>query len=265
MFQMQPPTDRRQRSFPGLRQIVATLRGPGGCPWDRVQTHETLRPYLLEETAETLEALDRGDPDDLCEELGDLLFEVLLHIQIAEERGDFTLSDVFHSISDKLVRRHPHVFGDAIAPTPDAVIEQWDKLKAGEREGASAMDAIAATLPALAYAQAHQRRASSAGFAFETAEQVWEALDEELEELRAAATHEDRRQELGDAMFALANLARWYETDAEDALRNTSRSFAAIFRRMEQIMIDRSISLDSAPLEQKLALWQEAKSADAHT
>jgi MazG family protein len=252
-------TERGLRSFPGLRRIIASLRGEDGCPWDRVQTPETLRPYLLEETAETLEALDKGDKTLLCEELGDLLFEVLLQVQIAEERGDFALGDVLHSISDKLVRRHPHVFGDAVAETPEAVIEQWDKLKSAERGDVSALDGITFTLPALAYAQAHQRRASAAGFAFDNLEQVWNALDEELGELRNATTREERQQEVGDTLFALANLARWYEVDGEDALRNTCRSFADRFRRMEQAIADRGIDLVSASLEDKLALWEEAK------
>src|SRR5216117_87645 len=124
---------RRPATFAGLRRIIATLRGPDGCPWDRVQTHQSLAPYLLEETHETLDALDSAEPDKLSEELGDLLFEVLIQVQLAEEAREFTMRDVIQGISDKLVRRHPHVFGDAVANTPEDVIEQWDELKAGER------------------------------------------------------------------------------------------------------------------------------------
>ncbi|HEU4758557.1 MAG TPA: MazG nucleotide pyrophosphohydrolase domain-containing protein, partial [Dehalococcoidia bacterium] len=123
------PTKRELRTFAGLRRVVATLRAPGGCPWDRVQTHQTLRPFLLEEASEALAALDEGDPDRLREELGDLLLEVLLHVQIAEELGEFALADVVYGIADKLVRRHPHVFGEAVAETPEAVIDQWEELK----------------------------------------------------------------------------------------------------------------------------------------
>ena len=255
------PSQRELRTFAGLRRIVATLRGPEGCPWDRVQTHKTLRPYLIEEAHETLAALDDGDADRLCEELGDVLLEVLLHVQIAEESGDFRLSDVIHSIAHKLVRRHPHVFADAVADTPEAVVEQWDELKRRERGDQSALTGIPIGLPALAYAQAAQRRASKAGFAYETADQAWEALEEELEEFRAAATPEERADELGDAIFALANVARWHGVDAEDALRDTCRGFTGHFRRMEEIVRQRGIDLSAAPTADKLALWEEAKVA----
>ena len=256
------PSQREFRTFTGLRRIIATLRGPEGCPWDRVQTHKTLRPYLIEEAHETLDALDDGDKDRLCEELGDLLLEVLLHVQIAEESGDFRLSDVIHSISSKLVRRHPHVFGDAVADTPEAVVEQWDDLKRRERGEGSALTGIPIGLPSLAYAQAVQRRASKAGFAFESPEQAWEALEEELEEFHAARTPEARAEEIGDALFALANVARWHDVDAEDALRDTSRGFTRRFRRVEDLVRERGVDLRQAELQDRLALWEEAK-ADA--
>ena len=201
-------TKREMRTFNGLRKVIATLRGPDGCPWDRVQTHESLRPFLLEEASETLEALDEGDPSHLCEELGDLLLEVLLHVQIAEDEGEFALEDVIQGIAEKLVHRHPHVFGEATAETPEAVVEQWEELKREERSGQSALTGIPRTLPALARAQAMQHRASGAGFAWETVEQAWEALDEELAELRQADTPEKRREEVGDTLFALVGLAR---------------------------------------------------------
>jgi tetrapyrrole methylase family protein/MazG family protein len=246
-------------SFARLRKIVATLRGPEGCPWDMVQTHESLRPYLLEETHETLAALDEGSAEKLSEELGDLLLEVLLHVQIAEEQGDFTLDDVIYSISDKLVRRHPHVFATATAETPEAVIEQWDRLKAEERGDTSALEGIPATLPALAQAQAFQRRASRAGFKFEAVEEVWEALEEELRELREATTQEERSEEAGDALFALVNLVRWYEADAEDSLRNTCRGFSRIFQDMERIVRTRGVDMEGADVKAKMEIWEEAK------
>ena len=255
------PTKKQLRTFRGLRAIVSTLRGPDGCPWDKVQTHESLRPYLLEETHEALAALDEGSMEGLCEELGDVLLEVLLHVRIAEEHGDFTLEDVVFSIGDKLVRRHPHVFGDAVADTPEAVIEQWDKLKTGERGSRSALDGVPPGLPALAQSQAIQRRASRAGFKFESLEQVWGALEEELSELRNAAAPEEQAREAGDALFAMANLARWYEADAEDALRRTCRSFGETFQRMEQMVRERGLDLDAAKVEEKLALWAEVKDA----
>jgi len=254
------PTKKHLRTFGGLRAIVSRLRGPDGCPWDKVQTHQSLRPYLLEEAHETLAALDEGAPPALCEELGDLLLQVLLHVQIAEENGDFTMEDVVFSIGDKLVRRHPHVFADAVAETPEAVVEQWDRLKAGEAAKQSDLDDIPLTLPALAQAQAIQRRASRAGFKFESVDQVWEALEEELTELREAETPEHRSVEAGDALFALANLVRWYEADAEDALRGAGLRFSRTYRRMEAMLAARGIELANESIEGKLALWTEAKS-----
>ena len=245
------PRPKQMRTFTGLRSIVATLRGPEGCPWDKVQTHESLRPYLLEETYEALEALDQGSSEHLCEELGDLLLELLLHIQIAEERGDFTAEDVIASISDKLVRRHPHVFGEATAETPEAVVEQWDNLKASEREDRSAMDGIPRGLPALAHAQAIQRRASRVGFRFETVEQVWASVEEELAELRDAKGPDQRAKECGDVMFAVANVARWYDVDAEDSLRQTARDFTHRFRAMEELAAGRPVNLADLTIEDK--------------
>jgi tetrapyrrole methylase family protein/MazG family protein len=255
------PTKQEMRTFGGLREIVATLRGPEGCPWDRVQTHESLRPFLTEEASEALEALDGGDASRLCEELGDLLLEVLLHVQIAEEAGEFALEDVVGGISDKLVRRHPHVFADAEAETPEAVVEQWEDLKSKEREGQSALAGIPGTLPALARSQAIQRRVVRAGFTWESVDGAWEALEEELGELREAATPEERREEVGDALFALAGLARWLEVDAEEALRSTCRGFSSIYERMEEALRERGQELSSLTPAEKLALWEEAKGA----
>ena len=256
------PSSRQLRSFSGLRQIVATLRAPNGCPWDRVQTHDTLRPYLLEEGAEALEAIAAGDPAQLCEELGDLLLQILLHSQIAEEQGDFTFKDVVYSTAHKLIRRHPHVFGDAVAATPAAVIRQWHDLKASERGEQPALAGIPSTLPALAYAQAQQRRAARAGFAFETEDQMWGALEEELAELRTAQTARERLEELGDALFALANVGRWYEADAEGALAGTCRGFARTFQCLEARAQERNMDLRSVTLADKLALWEEARARE---
>ncbi len=255
------PARSQLRTFAGLRRVIATLRGPEGCPWDRVQTHQSLRPYLVEEAGETLHALDEGDPERLREELGDLMLQILLHTQIAEEAGDFRMSDVIFGIADKLVRRHPHVFGNAVAETPEAVVEQWDDLKRKERGEQSALTGIPPTLPALAYAQAVQRRAEKTGFTFQSVEQVWEALAEELDELRQAETPERRQEEMGDVLFAVANLARWLDADAEDALRSTSHGFANRFRRVEGLVRERGLNLREAEMDEKLALWEEAKRA----
>jgi len=252
-------SDRDLRTFAGLRRIIATLRGPQGCPWDRVQTHESLRPFLLEEASETLAALDSGDRELLCEELGDLLLEVLLHVRIAEETGEFRLADVIYSIAGKLVRRHPHVFGEAVAETPEAVVEQWEELKREERGERSALSGVPDTLPALVYAQALQRRAARAGFTWETVDQAWEALQEELDELRRAETTEERREEAGDALFALANLARMLDADAEESLRATCRRFRRLFQRSENLAAERGRDYRDLSLDEKLSLWQQAK------
>ncbi len=252
-------TDRRTRTFAGLRKIVATLRGPDGCPWDRAQSHRSLRHYLTEEASEVIDAIDSDDVDSLKEELGDLLLQILLHAQIAEEHREFRLGDVIESIAEKLVRRHPHVFDAAVAETPDAVVEQWEELKRKERNGASALAGVPLALPALAHAQTVQRRAGKAGFEWESEEQAWSALDEELAELRAAATPEQRRAEAGDVLFAFANVARFLDIEAEEALRATSHRFGRLFRSVEGMASERSVDLRDTDLDTKLAMWEEAK------
>lgn len=250
-------------TFAGLRDIVARLRAPDGCPWDREQTHQSLKPYLLEETAEALEALDEGDPAHLAEELGDLLLQVLMHSQIAEGAADFTVDDVIAGIAAKLVRRHPHVFGDARAETAGQVIEQWEDLKRKERgeERESALDGVPATLPALARAQALQRRAVRAGFAWENDEQAWDKLQEELGELREASTPEERLHELGDVLFALTEVGRRLDLDAEEAMRLSSRRFDLAYRDMETALRERGQAFADLSAAEKLRLWKEVRQA----
>lgn len=252
------PSARTRRTFAGLQRVVALLRGPNGCPWDKVQTHETLRPYLLEEAAEVLEAIDSGDREALKEELADLLFEVVIHVQLAEESGDFTMADVIGSVTSKLLRRHPHVFADSTAATPEAVVEQWDEIKAVERGAEPTMAGVAATLPATARAQALQRRAARAGFEWSEPDQFWAALQEELDELRLA-TENERFHEVGDAMFALTNLARSFGIDGEDALRVANYRFAERFARVEATASTEGIDLHQVSMDAKLALWGRAK------
>jgi tetrapyrrole methylase family protein/MazG family protein len=247
------------RTFTGLWKIVRTLRAPGGCPWDRVQTHQTLRHFLLEEASEAIEALDESDLSKLREELGDVLFQVLIHAAIAEEQHEFKMGDVIEGIAAKLVRRHPHVFGESDASTPDAVIEQWEDLKRRERNGGSALTGIPATLPALSQAQTIQRRAGKAGFEWESEEQAWEAFQEEIDELKAAKTPEERADEAGDALFALVNLIRYMDVDAEEALRGTCRGFSTLFRNLEEMADERSLDLRETDIETKVAMWEEAK------
>ncbi len=236
-------------TFQGLRAIVAALRAPDGCPWDRIQTHRSLAPYLLEEAHEALEALQEGQPQRLCEELGDLLLEVLLQVQIAEELGEFTLADVISGVADKLVRRHPHVFGDVKLETPEQVVEQWEELKRTEREDESALAGIPASLPALAYAQALQRRAAKAGFRWESIDGAWRKLREEIEE----------QEEVGDVLFVLCDLARWLEVDAEPALRQTNRSFMRRFQEMEMALRKEGRQMSEVSLGELLALWRKTK------
>lgn len=248
------------RTFQGLREIVATLRSPQGCPWDRVQTHQSLRHYLREEAAEALAALDEGDPARLAEELGDLLLQVLMHIQIAEEQGEFTLEDVLYSVASKLVRRHPHVFGSQRLETPQQVLQQWEELKRQERgEDASVLEGIPSTLPALAQAQLLQRRAARAGFTWEEPQQAWEKLQEELAELASARDAAERFHELGDSLFALADVARLHSLDAEDALLAACRRFKESFQALESLLRARNADLSSLSLEEKLAAWREAR------
>ncbi len=254
------PNDREMGNFDELRRIVATLRSPEGCPWDRVQTHLSLRTFLLEEAAETLEALDEQDPEHLQEELGDLLLQILLHIQIAEEIGQFTLGDVVGGIARKLVRRHPHVFGEAVVHTPEAVVRQWDEIKQEERgELESVLLGIPPALPALARAQAIQRRTARAGFTWQSTGEVWDALAEELEELRRAETPEERRQEIGDSLFALANLARQMDADAEESLRSASSRFRDRFTRMERQLREEGRRLPDMTMEEKLSAWRATR------
>jgi tetrapyrrole methylase family protein / MazG family protein len=255
------PPDKDLRTFNGLRKVVATLRAPDGCPWDRAQTHASLRPYLMEEAAEALEAIDGGDPAHMCEELGDLLFQVLIHVQLAEEHGDFKMTEVIYGLASKLVRRHPHVFAEATAETPDAVIQQWDDLKRKERGERSTLAGIPVGLPALARAQAMLRRASKAGFKWNTDEEAWAKLEEELGELRAAATPDQKLAEAGDALFTLVNVIRQMDVDAEDALRQTLHVFSHRFGALEALARQREIDLREVDLEAKIALWEEAKAA----
>jgi tetrapyrrole methylase family protein/MazG family protein len=205
--------------------------------------------------------LDSGDHVKIREELADLLFEVVLQVQLASELGHFTMEDVVYDVSSKLVRRHPHVFAHASANTPESVIEQWDDLKAKERGQQSAVAGIPATLPALAYAQALQRRVAKTGFEWESDEQFWDALTEELEEFRAA-DDAHRGAEAGDALFALVNLLRSGGVDAEDALRLACRRFTARFTRIEALAMERGLDFAVADLDAKLGLWEEAKRGD---
>jgi tetrapyrrole methylase family protein/MazG family protein len=248
------------RTVEGFRAIIARLRGPDGCPWDRAQSHASLKPYLLEETYEALAALDEGDPQALCGELGDLLLEVFLHIQLAEEAREFTLADVVYGIASKIVRRHPHVFGEERADSPEEVKVRWEELKREERgPQESTLAGVPQAMPALARAQTFLAKAAGVGFEWPQTEDVLDKLGEELRELAQAGEPDDKREELGDVLFLLVNLARYLDVDAEEALRRANRKFYERFTTMEALAGEQGRSLTDMPLDEKETLWKAAK------
>jgi tetrapyrrole methylase family protein/MazG family protein len=248
-----------------FQEVVARLRAPDGCPWDREQTHLSLRQYLLQETYEAIEALDAEDPDSLREELGDLLLQILLHAQIAYEEGEFTLAEVIQGIYNKIIRRHPHVFGDVQVGGVDGVLVNWEKLKEAERKekGIEAekglLDGVPLALPALNQSQEIQDRAARVGFDWATIEPVWDKVREELQEVQDAPSADERAKELGDLLFAVVNLARWYKVDSETALRETNARFRRRFRHIEQVARQRGLELRSMTLAQMDEIWEAAK------
>jgi tetrapyrrole methylase family protein/MazG family protein len=248
----------------GMAAISARLRAPDGCPWDRRQTHLSLRPYLLEEAYETVDAIEHGTPADLAEELGDLLLQVILHAQFAAEEGAFDLTDVYRSIAAKIVRRHPHVFGEVSVDGVEQVLTNWETIKADERaergkahEGA--FGGVARALPALPGSREIQERASALGWDWDAIEGVWGKVAEELEELRGAATDEERLHETGDVLFALVNLARWMKLDPEEALRTANHRWVERYRLVEALATERGVDLASLSLAEKDLLWDEVK------
>lgn len=247
-----------------LLEITRLLRAPGGCPWDREQTHDSIRRNFLEETYEVLDALDRDDPHAMCEELGDILMQVALHAQIESERGRFTMEDVVDGVSQKLVYRHPHVFGAARADTTEEVLTNWEALKRtekGQRSTADAIEAVPHTLPALWRAEKMKKKAAKAGFDWRDVSGALDKLSEELDELRRAALEGDGDpvEELGDVLFAAVCVGRFLDADPEDALHAACGKFAARFRKTEELAAGRGLSLDKLSDAQQIALWREAK------
>ena len=252
--------------FVALVEIMARLRGENGCPWDREQTSESIKPYLVEETYEVLEAIDEQDPVKLREELGDLVLQIVFHAQMAEEAGLFTIADVLTGINDKLVRRHPHVFGDVKAETAQEVLFNWEQIKKAERQQAkgqaSLLDGVPRELPALLRAHRLQEKASRVGFDWKEAREVLQKVEEEFGELRSAMEGQAPEQveaELGDLLFALVNLSRFLAVNPEEALRKTISRFIARFRYIEEELSRRGRSLRQATLQEMDALWAEAK------
>jgi tetrapyrrole methylase family protein/MazG family protein len=253
-------------AFESFAEIVAHLRAPDGCPWDKEQTHESLRTHLLEESYEALEAMDLGDFASMREEFGDLLLQIVLNAQIASEAGEFTMTDVMKGIHDKIVRRHPHVFGDVEVDGVDGVLANWERLKEVERREKriensekGLLDGVPLSLPALTQAQEYQDRAARVGFDWPEIEGVLDKVREEIEEIKQAQDQEEVAAELGDLFFVLVNLARWKKVDAESALRGTNLKFKKRFGYVEQGAKKQGQSLSDMTLGEMDALWEEAK------
>jgi tetrapyrrole methylase family protein/MazG family protein len=243
-----------------LEGIIACLRGPEGCPWDREQSHVSLRRCLLEECYEVLEALDEGDAQKLAVELGDLLMQIVLHAQIAAEDGEFELGDVISSISAKLIHRHPHVFGSIRVKSAEEVLINWEALKKQERkEGVSMLDGVPMTMPALAYSQGIQDRVARVGFDWEEDSSVIEKLAEEVRELEQAESREQKEAEFGDLFLTLANIARRQGIDLEASLRRANRRFYRRFSHIEELCRKWGLNLAELSFDEQNKLWEEAK------
>lgn len=248
------------KSFDSLREIIARLRDPEkGCPWDRVQTHESLTPYLVEECYEVIDAIERTDPA-LSSELGDLLLQIMLHAQIGEERGSFSIEDVVEGISEKMVRRHPHVFGDRNAETVDDVKRTWEEMKASEKEGGEKplLDEIPSSFPALLEASEIGRKVAKVGFDWPTTAELTEKVEEELNEFLDAPEGERSEEELGDLLFTLAQLARKRNASPEQLLKAANRKFRRRFGELERQVNDPA----ACSREQLEAAWQTVKSEE---
>jgi tetrapyrrole methylase family protein/MazG family protein len=253
-------------NFQKLVDIMTLLRSNYGCPWDKVQTSESIKPYLIEETYEVIEAIDEKDPVKMKEELGDLLLQVVFHAQIAKDRGEFDINDVIDKISDKMVSRHPHVFGDAKFETPEEVTKQWQDRKRDEGKlKDSALEGVPKELPSLLRAHRLQSRAAKVGFDWAKVEDVFGKLDEELEEFKEALEKKDKKEmedELGDIFFVLVNISRFVGVNAEEALRKTISKFISRFRYIEMTAADEGRQLSDMTLEEMDALWNEAKKGE---
>jgi len=246
--------------FATLVDIIAKLRAPDGCPWDRKQTHASLRENLLEECYEVLEALDSGDLGKLCDELGDLLMQVVLHAQIATEAGEFKLEDVVSNISAKLIHRHPHVFGSLKVKDAEEVAHNWEVLKQKERPpDTSVLASVPKQMPALSYSQEIQRRVAQVGFDWENIDGVIDKLVEEVREFKQADSQEEREREFGDLLFTLVNIARRLGVDSEAALRQANQRFYRRFAYMEEVCRQRGLNLGELSFDEQNALWDEAK------
>ncbi len=252
--------EKKYKNLEELIDVVAKLRAPDGCPWDREQTHTSLRPNMLEEAYEAVDAIDENDMVHLREELGDVLLQVLLHSQIASESNEFTLDDVAKELKEKLIHRHPHVFGTAKINNADDVLKTWDKLKSEEKtERKSAMDGLSRSQAALISAQKISKRAVKTGFEWPNEESLYDCVMSEIEEFKEAEIEKDKNhmeEEMGDILFAIVNLARWNKIDAEQALLKANKKFEKRFRKMEDLATK---PLNDYSFEEFDNLWKQAK------
>ena len=248
-----------------LKAIVARLRAPDGCPWDREQTHSSLRALLVEECHEVIDAIERADDSNLREELGDLLLHVVMHAQLANERGAFSLDEIAATICEKMIRRHPHVFGDKLAADSEAVLKQWEQIKREEKgSDAGLLDGVARSLPALLRSQTLQKKAARVGFDWPDVEPVYDKLAEEIAEIREAVGSSDSaavEAEIGDLLFSAVNLARKLGVDAETALAGANKRFVSRFRHIEKTLRAEGREVERTSLEELDRLWEQAKRA----
>ncbi|NRG44522.1 nucleoside triphosphate pyrophosphohydrolase [Bacillus sp. CRN 9] len=251
------------KSFNKLREIIAVLRGPNGCPWDKKQTHESLKKYLIEEAYELIEAIDEDDIDHIIEELGDVLLQVLLHAQIGEDEGFFSIEDIIQGLSEKMIRRHPHVFGEVEAENVDEVLQNWQSIKAEEKEEkpASLLDGIPASYPQLLKAEALQKKAAKVGFDWEEVSSIWDKVREEIKEfeIETENNNENMISEFGDILFAFVNIARYYQINPEEALNRTNKKFYHRFLYIEEKVRESGKDISSFSVDQLDAFWNEAK------
>lgn len=261
-----PPVaaDYLHHTFNRLREVIATLRGPNGCPWDKKQTHETLRQYAIEEVYELIDAIDEQDDEGIIEELGDVLLQVMLHSQIGEDAGYFTIDDVIRSITNKMIHRHPHVFADKEAKTVADVNRNWDALKQAEKDGQrkSVLDGVPKSMSALTKAYHLQKQAGKVGFEWESVGEVWDKLNEEINEVQAAIKQGNDNEiecEFGDVLFVLANISRYYKINPELALNRTNQKFTSRFSFIEQRLSEENKDIHDADLEEMDQYWNQAK------
>ena len=252
-------------NFNDLVQIMKILRSPDGCPWDKVQTHQSIRQNFIEETYEAIEAIDTCDTELLKEELGDVMMQVIFHTIMEEEVGSFDINDVCDAVCKKLIVRHPHVFSDTIADTADEVLKNWDKIKMdtkSQKTQSQVLVSVSKSLPALMYSQKIQHKAAKVGFDFEKTDDAFDKVSEELAELKTAVANDDTdnmSEELGDLLFSVVNVARFIKVDSEKALYYATVKFTDRFSKVEQLCNERSINMAEAPISVLDSLWDEVK------